>query len=78
VGVTEVVETIPISGFRCERCAVRLGTVLEGHPGLLSARGNLLGEITFSYDDELTTREELVAAMARGGFYVVTTPAFAE
>jgi hypothetical protein len=69
--MTEVVETIAVSGFRCERCALRLANVLEGHPGLLSARGNLLGEITLDYDDELTTRTDLVAAMRRGGFHEI-------
>jgi copper chaperone CopZ len=69
--VTEVIETIPVSGFRCERCATRLGAVLDGHEGLIAARGNLLGEITLTYDDEITTRESLVASMARGGFHEI-------
>jgi copper chaperone CopZ len=64
-----VVETIAVSGFRCERCAARLGSVLEGHPGLLAAHGNLLGEITLTYDDATTSREALLEAMARGGFH---------
>jgi copper chaperone CopZ len=67
--VSEVVETIAVSGFRCERCATRLAAVLEGHDGLLAARGNLLGEITLTYDDARTTRSALLAAMARGGFH---------
>lgn len=67
--MAEVTETIPVDGVRCERCVARLAAVLEGHEGLLSARGNLMGEITLTYDDVATSREELVAAMRRGGFY---------
>lgn len=74
--MTEVVETIPVSGFRCERCATRLGAVLDGHEGLIAARGNLLGEITLTYDDDVTNRESLVASMARGGFHeLLSSPA---
>lgn len=72
--MSEVVETIAVSGFRCERCATRLAAVLDGHEGLLAARGNLLGEITLTYDDERTNREALLAAMARGGFHEATVP----
>ena len=44
--VAEVTETISVTGFRCERCVARLASVLEGHPGLYSAHGNLMGEVT--------------------------------
>lgn len=65
----ETTETIAVSGFRCERCATRLGAVLEGHDGLLAAHGNLMGEVTLTWDDGVTSRDALLAAMARGGFH---------
>lgn len=67
--MSEVTETIAVNGFRCERCVARLAAVLEGHPGLLSAHGNLMGEVTLTYDDDLTSRTALLEAMTRGGFH---------
>ena len=61
-------ETIRVSGIRCERCVMRLAKVLEDHDGLESANANLVGEVSLSWDDERTSREALLAAMARGGF----------
>ena len=46
----------------------RLARVLEGHDGLESANANLMGQVSLSYDDEKTSREALVAAMAKSGF----------
>jgi copper chaperone CopZ len=68
--VTRVIqnETIQVSGVRCERCVMRLAKTLEGHDGLEAANANLLGQVTLSWDASRTTREELLAAMARGGF----------
>ena len=63
-----VSETIQLSGIRCERCVLRLGKVLEGHEGLEAANATLMGQVTVSYDDELTSREALLKEMARGGF----------
>ena len=63
-----VTETIQLSGIRCERCVLRLGKVLEGHEGLEAANATLMGQVVVAYDDELTTREALLTAMARGGF----------
>jgi copper chaperone CopZ len=63
-----VTETIQLSGIRCERCVLRLGKVLEGHDGLEAANATLMGQVVVAYDDELTTREALLTAMARGGF----------
>ena len=60
--------TIPVGGVRCERCVMRLAKMLEGHEGLEAANANLLGEVTLSWDDEQTSREALLEAMARGGF----------
>ena len=47
---------------------MRLGKVLEGHDGLQLANANLLGRVLLEYDDERTSRGELIAAMTRGGF----------
>jgi copper chaperone CopZ len=66
--MTVVTETLRVSGIRCERCVMRLGGVLQGHDGLESANATLMGEVTVSYDDQRTTRDALVDAMARGGF----------
>jgi hypothetical protein len=67
--MAEVTEVVAVTGFRCERCVARLAAVLEGHEGLVAAHGNLLGEVTLTYDDTLTSREALLAAMKRGGFH---------
>ena len=63
-----VTETIQVSGIRCERCVMRLAKVLEGHEGLEEANANLMGQVTLAWDDERTRREQLLDAMARGGF----------
>jgi copper chaperone CopZ len=61
-------ETIQLEGIRCERCVLRLGKVLEGQNGLEAANATLMGMVTVTYDDALTTREALLDAMARGDF----------
>jgi copper chaperone CopZ len=61
-------ETLEISGVRCERCVMRLAKVLEGHDGLESANANLMGQVSLAWDDERTSREALLEAMAKGGF----------
>jgi copper chaperone CopZ len=61
-------ETIQVSGVRCERCVLRLGSVLEGHEGLESASANLVGEVTLTWDEGKTSRDDLVALMSRAGF----------
>ena len=61
-------ETIQVSGVRCERCVMRLGAVLKRVDGLESANANLLGEVTLAWDDERVARDEIVAALAAGGF----------
>jgi copper chaperone CopZ len=61
-------ETLQVSGVRCERCVMRLAKVLEGHEGLESANANLMGQVSLAWDDERTSREALLAAMAQGGF----------
>ncbi len=63
-----VSETIQVSGIRCERCVMRLAQTLEGAEGLESANANLMGQVTLAWDDTRTTREALLATLARGGF----------
>ena len=67
-----VTETIQVSGIRCERCVMRLAKVLEGHEGLEEANANLMGQVMLVWDDKRTKRDELLGAMARGGFREVT------
>ena len=66
-------ETIHVSGIRCERCVLRLAAAFEGHDGLEQANANLIGEITLAWDDERTSREAILAEMARGGFRELET-----
>jgi copper chaperone CopZ len=61
-------ETLQVSGVRCERCVMRLAKVLEGHEGLEAANANLMGQVSLAWDDERTSREALLEALARGGF----------
>ena len=61
-------ETIQVSGIRCERCVMRLGGALEGHDGLEQAVANLMGQVQLIWDEERTSREAILADMARAGF----------
>jgi copper chaperone CopZ len=61
-------ETIQVTGVRCERCVHRLAAALEGHDGLGAASANLMGQVTLSWDDDRTSREALLAALATAGF----------
>ena len=61
-------ETIQVSGIRCERCVNRLAVALGGNDGLESANANLMGQVSLAWDDEKTSREALLDAMARAGF----------
>jgi copper chaperone CopZ len=65
-------ETIQVSGVRCERCVLRLGSALQGLDGLESANATLMGEVLLSWDDERLARADIVAALERGGFPVTT------
>jgi copper chaperone CopZ len=65
-------ETIQVGGVRCERCVMRLGGALHGLDGLESANANLMGQVTLAWDDERLAREEIVAALKRGGFPLVS------
>jgi hypothetical protein len=64
-----VTETVRVTGVRCERCVGRLAGTLQGHDGLEWANANLLGDVTLAWDPDRTSREQLLAARARGGFH---------
>jgi copper chaperone CopZ len=66
--VATVSETIQVTGIRCERCVMRLAKTLEGHEGLEAANANLMGQVALEWDDERTSREEILRVMERGGF----------
>jgi copper chaperone CopZ len=66
--VATVSETIQVSGIRCERCVSRLAAALSGPEGLEAANATLMGRVSLVWDDEQTSREELLEAMAQGGF----------
>ena len=62
-------ETIAVSGIRCERCVNRLAAALTGHEGLESASASLMGDVTLTWDEAVTSREALVEKMAAAGFH---------
>jgi copper chaperone CopZ len=66
--MTTRTETIQVGGVRCERCVMRLAHALEGHEGLDGANANLMGQVTFAWDDEQTTREAIVERLTKSGF----------
>jgi copper chaperone CopZ len=61
-------DTVQVTGIRCERCVNRLAAALRGHDGLEFATANLMGQVMLRWDDEQTSRDALVAAMAEAGF----------
>jgi copper chaperone CopZ len=61
-------ETIQVSGIRCERCVMRLGGALQGHDGLEQAIANLMGQVQLTWDEDRTSREAILADLARAGF----------
>ena len=63
-----VSDTIQVSGVRCERCVGRLAGTLRQVDGIESANANLMGFVTLAWDDEKTTRDEIVTTRRRGGF----------
>jgi copper chaperone CopZ len=62
-------DTFTVSGVRCERCVMRLANALEGQPGLEAANATLMGEVTLTWDDEVTSREALLGTLAGAGFH---------
>ena len=61
-------ETLHVTGIRCERCVHRLAGTLRDHDGLEQANANLMGQVVLTWDDERTSFDALVEALARGGF----------
>jgi len=61
-------DTIVVSGVRFERCIGRLAGALRTHEGIEYANANLMGEVALEWDDATTSREEIVATLARSGF----------
>jgi copper chaperone CopZ len=61
-------ETFDVTGIRCERCVNRLAAALRGHEGLEFASANLMGQVTLHWDDAVTDRDRLVAALDGAGF----------
>jgi copper chaperone CopZ len=61
-------ETIQVSGIRCENCVGRLAAALRGQDGLEQASANLMGQVHLAWDDERTSREEILASLAKAGF----------
>jgi len=68
-----VTDTLQVNGIRCERCVNRLAVALRGHEGLESANANLMGVVTLAWNDEMTSRNELVEEMSRAGFREIAT-----
>lgn len=60
--------TVEVTGIRCERCVNRLAAALRGHDGLEFATANLMGQVMLRWDDDRTSRDALVSAMADAGF----------
>lgn len=63
-----ITETVKVDGIRCERCVGRLAVALQGHDGLEAANANLVGDVTLSWNDALTTRADILTKLARAGF----------
>ena len=61
-------DTIQVTGVRCERCVMRLGSSLRGLDGLEAANANLMGQVQLQWDDERTNRDVILAALSRAGF----------
>lgn len=66
--MAELTDTVQVTGIRCERCVGRLAVALQDHEGLLAANANLMGRVVLTWDDQITDRDALLAAMARAGF----------
>ena len=61
-------ETFEVTGIRCERCVMRLGGVLRPLEGIEGANANLMGQVSIAWDDARVERDEILAALERGGF----------
>jgi copper chaperone CopZ len=58
-----------VSGIRCERCVMRLGSALRRLDGIEAANANLVGQVSLTWDDERLDRQTIVDALARAGFH---------
>jgi P-type Cu+ transporter len=65
-------ETLQVSGVRCERCVLRLGSALQKLDGIESANANLTGQLMLSWDEEKLPRETILTALERAGFQPVS------
>jgi copper chaperone CopZ len=63
-----VTETIQVGGVRCERCVGRLAGTLRQVDGIEAANANLMGQVALTWDDQRTSRREIVDTLRRGGF----------
>ena len=63
-----VSDVIQVSGVRCERCVGRLAGTLRQVDGIEAANANLMGQVSLSWDDGLTSRDAIVETLTRGGF----------
>ena len=61
-------ETVRVDGIRCERCVGRLAGALRGIDGIEYANANLVGDVSLAWDEERTSREDILSALARSGF----------
>ena len=59
--------TLRVSGVRCERCIGRLAGALRGHEGIEYANANLMGEVALEWDEQKTSKNEIVAALRAPG-----------
>jgi copper chaperone CopZ len=66
--MASVSETIQVGGVRCERCVGRLAGTLRQVDGIESANANLMGQVALTWDDERTSRDEIVTTLRKGGF----------
>lgn len=65
-------EILQVSGVRCERCVMRLGSALQTLDGIEFANANLMGQVMLSWDEKKLPREEIVAALRGAGFQPVS------
>jgi copper chaperone CopZ len=65
-------ETLQVSGVRCERCVLRLGSALQKLDGIEFANANLMGQVMLSWDEEKLPREVIVDTLQRAGFQPVS------
>ena len=65
-------ETLQVSGVRCERCVLRLGSALQNLEGIEFANANLMGQLMLSWDEAKLPREAIVEALRRAGFQPVS------